>query len=330
MSGESLAYQLRQNKAVDRYAFLELLSKIDKFQHVSDYTYIGFGGHSLEDFKHIHARFGTLSMTSIESEEYVYKRQQFNRPHSCIDCTQKSSHDFITEFERENPTIIWLDYTNPSELRNQIEEFQATLDRLYPMDILKITLNANAASYGSHRENVSEVDVNQIRFDKLRGQLGEGDLFPLGSVKLEMMVARRFPHVLNLIVKYASDIAMKGREGLCFQPLTAFSYADGQTMLTVTGIILENALADDFFNKTSIKQWSLANTSWNEPKRINIPNLTVKERLHIDALLPCSDTKTIQHELGFLFDKKENISIEMLNNYSIFYRQSPYFSRVIF
>jgi len=65
MSGTSIPYHLRQNKAIDRYAFLELLSRIDRFCNITEYSYIGFGGHSLEDFKYVHSRFGINNMTSI-------------------------------------------------------------------------------------------------------------------------------------------------------------------------------------------------------------------------------------------------------------------------
>lgn len=328
MSGETIPYQLRQNKAIDRYAFMELLSKIDKYRDISQYEYIGFGGHSLEDFKHVHTRFDIQKMTSIELDGEVYKRQRFNQPHRCIDCLLMSSGQFIDEFDRKSDTIIWLDYTKPSDLRNQIEEFQAILDRLYPFDIVKITLNANAASYVAHAEGVDPENTQNKRLENLRTKLG--DLLPLGNVNTTMMTAKLFPSALNLVVNHSANLAMRGQRGVCFQPLTSFAYSDGQTMLTVTGIILIESIINDFFSKTGIKDWELSNIDWSPPKRIDIPNLTLKERLYIDALLPSSDAKHIQDELGFMFDRKENMSLEMLKTYMLFYRQFPYFSRIAF
>src|SRR4028118_863481 len=129
MSGASIPYHLRANKAIDRYAFLELLSKIDRYSSISNYKYIGFGGSSLEDFKYIHSRFGLENMLSIEEDADVYNRQKFNQPHNCIDCLQQSSSQFIDEFQRTQETIIWLDYMTPKELRKQMEEFQATISK---------------------------------------------------------------------------------------------------------------------------------------------------------------------------------------------------------
>ena len=46
----STPYHQRPNKTVDRYLFVELLSKINRYRHIGDYSYIGLGGPSLEDF----------------------------------------------------------------------------------------------------------------------------------------------------------------------------------------------------------------------------------------------------------------------------------------
>jgi hypothetical protein len=147
MSGTSIPYHLRSNKAIDRYAFIELLSRIHRFSPMDQYQYIGFGGHSLEDFKYLHSQFGIDSMISLEQDNETFKRQNFNLPYNCIKCQQTTSSDFISRFSREKPTIIWLDYVKPNELRSQIEEFQSIISKLEALDILKITLNANPSAY---------------------------------------------------------------------------------------------------------------------------------------------------------------------------------------
>ncbi|MUH01005.1 hypothetical protein F7734_55590 [Scytonema sp. UIC 10036] len=327
MSGASIPYHLRPNKAIDRYAFLELLSKIDKYCNIESYKYIGFGGHSLEDFKYIHSRFGINNMLSIESNREVYNRQKFNQPHNCIDCLQQSSGEFLNAFQREEETIIWLDYVKPSELRMQIEEFQATISKLESRDIVKITVNFHASSYVASDKSKRSFELQNERINKLKEILG--DLFPAAEVIADMMTEKRFTEALCLVIKYAANLTMRGEDNIFFQPLTTFCYADGQNMLTVTGILLKSDEIEAFFNTTNIDKWELSNTKWEKPKRINIPDLTIKERLHIDSQLPNSQAKTIQDNLGFLFDSKESTSLEMLEAYILFYRQSPYFSRIL-
>lgn len=327
MSGVSIPYHLRANKAIDRYAFLELLSKIDRYSSIFQYKYIGFGGHSLEDFKYIHSRFGLENMLSIEECADVYNRQKFNQPHNCIDCLLQSSSQFIDEFQRTQETIIWLDYMKAKELRKQIEEFQATISKLELLDIIKITVNAHPASYvPCHDMNTGE--MQDARINHLKKMLGE--IFPSADVKGDMMTEKKFPEALCLVLKYAANKAMSEQTDIYFQPLTAFSYADGQQMLTVTGIILERNEKQGFLDQTNIDKWELSNIDWKPPRRINVPDLTIKERLHIDSRLPNSEAKTIQDELGFLFDYKKSVSLEMLETYVLFYRQSPYFSRIVF
>ncbi|MBD2048743.1 hypothetical protein H6F78_24620 [Coleofasciculus sp. FACHB-64] len=329
MSGASIPYHLRPNKAIDRYAFLELLSKVDKYRDcdISQYKYVGFGGHSLEDFKYIHSRFGICNMISIEEDAEVYNRQKFNQPHNCIDCLHQSSDDFTNEFQTTDPTIIWLDYVKPSDLRKQIEEFQATISKLNPLDIIKITVNSHPSSYVPSGKGMDSFTLQDARIEKLNKMLG--DIFPSADVTVDMMTEKKFPEALCLVLKYAANLAMAGQSDIYFQSLTAFSYADGQQMLTVTGILLEKTKNQEFFNQTNIDKWELSNISWKKPRRINVPDLTIKERLYIDSRLPNSQAKAIQDELGFLFDSKESISIEMLETYILFYRQSPYFSRIL-
>ncbi|MBE9055716.1 O-methyltransferase [Sphaerospermopsis sp. LEGE 08334] len=324
MSGESIPYQLRPNKAIDRYAFLELLSKINKMCPISDYHYIGFGGHSLEDFKYIHTQFNIQKMTSIEIDEDVYERQKFNRPHNCIDCYNQSSDKFIDEFERSSATIIWLDYTKANELRKQIDELQATLSKLEQCDIIKITVNSHAASYVAS-DSSPGFDIKRERIRKLRDMLG--DTFPAAEITEDMMTEKKFPDAMCLVLKNAANLAMQGQSDIYFQPLTTFTYRDGQCMLTLTGTILEHSQAKKFFETTGIDKWELSNIQWQQPQRINLPELTIRERLFIDSLLPQSSAEEIQQALKFKFDKKE--SLKMLETYIRFYRQSPYFSRIM-
>ena len=325
MSDTPIPYSLRQNKAIDRYAFIELLSRINIFCNIRDYSYIGLGGYSLEDFKYIHSHFGIRDMISLEEDEEVHKRQLFNCPLSCIKCCHQSTDDFINEFNRSNETIVWLDYVRPSNLRKQVEEFQAIVNKLSPLDIIKITLNANPSSYVARAE-VEQKDLHEARIAKLKDMLGE--LYPPAGIVPTMMTMGKFPSAILLILKSAASAATSG-QSISFQPLTAFSYADGQQMLTLTGIILEKDEIKDFLDKTKIINWELGNTDWAKPRQINVPELTMKERLYIDSLLPGSDVKRIQDELKFRFNRNENRSLKMLETYALFYRHSPYFSRIL-
>ncbi|NER00790.1 MAG: hypothetical protein F6K30_29530, partial [Cyanothece sp. SIO2G6] len=196
------------------------------------------------------------------------------------------------------------------------------------LDIVKITLNANADSYYP-KVGGADVDNSEIlrqRIKALEDKLQE--CFPEGTITEEMMLPKEFPYALTLIVMHNANLAMREQSGLSFQPLAIFSYADGQTMLTIAGILLEDDTVQDFFDCTGIERWDLSNTDWSEPKEIGIPDFTVKEKIAVDSLLPSSDKYEIHKKLGILFHESPTKSEKLLDTYIAFYRQSPYFSSV--
>ncbi|MGT0148893.1 O-methyltransferase [Vibrio metschnikovii] len=68
----------------NRGLFIQSLRKINKYLNISDYRYMGFGG-LRGDFKALHHELKISDMVCIEVNENVRRRQQFNKPLSCID-----------------------------------------------------------------------------------------------------------------------------------------------------------------------------------------------------------------------------------------------------
>ena len=64
MAGGFIPYHLRHNKSIDREVFLEGLSLLSKKIDVKEYTYIGFGGPMLEDFRIMHSRTSLSNLIS--------------------------------------------------------------------------------------------------------------------------------------------------------------------------------------------------------------------------------------------------------------------------
>jgi len=125
-SGATLPYHLRQNKAIDRNLFIDLLGRIGRYRNISDYQYIGFGGPFLEDFKLLHASLRLKNMTSLEQSEEVVKRQKFNKPVSSINPLKKTSGEYLTEFDFDSPSIVWFDYTSRQRSWNSTRRSRIT------------------------------------------------------------------------------------------------------------------------------------------------------------------------------------------------------------
>jgi hypothetical protein len=334
MSGAKVPYHMRQNKAVERQLFIDLLTRINRYRPISDYRYISFGGAYLEDFKLIHSHFGNRNLVSLENDSLAFARQKFNLPLSCIKALNIDSSAFIDEYNASNSSIIWLDFADPRRIREQILQFQALLPKLLHHDVLKITLNASpyalhsAQAGADGRRETSDV-VNQKRLKKLEHRIGE---FLPQNVSADQMSVDQLPSVLCKALEFAANDALGGRraDGIFFQPLTSFAYADSDhQMLTLTGIILNDIERKDFFRETQIRRWKLATPHWGSFQNIMVPALTAREKIFIDQLLPRQSSKAIHKKLKFEFENTPEKSQSVIDNYKKFYRYYPNFHKVI-
>lgn len=329
MSGGYIPYRLRQNKSVERLAFVELLSRVNRHPNcqVRDYTYVGLGGTTLEDFRVLHSVFAIEQMISLENNPEVHRRQQFNKPHSCVDCKLQDVGEFVDTFVRESPTIAWLDYAEAAALPDQVAEFGVLLEGLEPYDIAKITLNAHAATWGRQALDEDAGDLHKRRYELLEQRLGQA--FPSTMAEYEQMTENRFPEFVLHVVAKAANSAMEQKGDQAFLPLTAFSYADGQRMVTATGIVLDVGTETDFLDVTGLDDWPLRTADFTSPTTIHIPDLTMRERLFVDSLLPSADADTIRRTLGFDIEEHARTSREALRSYADFYRHVPFFSEIV-
>jgi len=81
-----------------------------------------------------------------------------------------------------------------------------------------------------------------------------------------------------------------------------------------------------------MKKWSLAKVEGESPTLLDLPMLSVQERIKLDAYLPQTKPtgKSLQRALGYLIDKSEVKSIEGLCHYAELQRYYPLFGRLEF
>ncbi|HDV6321353.1 TPA: hypothetical protein RJR38_003198 [Burkholderia multivorans] len=321
--GGSIPYHLRQNKAIERNLFIDLLSRIGRYVNISDYTYIGFGGPFLEDFKHLHSALRIEKMLSIELEENVYYRQVFNQPVSCVNLLHMSSSDFIYHHDFSPGTIVWFDYASPSDLGAQLSETQRLVEKLSHADIFKITVNADPQTLG-----VPSNDAPLLPFRKAVAADRLGDYAP--ATMDDHSVARsNYPKLLLSAILNAARHGLRASGDLWLQPLTSFSYKDGQQMLTFTGIILLKDKIEEFLKQTRLESWKFSNLDCICPMPISVPAFSVKERLFVESLLPAHAAETIIDKMGYTIDDNINDAHTLMKNFVEFYRLYPWYSRVV-
>ena len=321
--GGSIPYHLRQNKAIDRSLFIDLLGRIGRYRNISDYTYIGFGGPFLEDFKFLHSTLRIQSMISIESDKNVVSRQEFNRPLSCIQIKNELSGDFLTKHDFIGPSIVWFDFAIPKLLGQQLAESQSLVSKLTAGDVFKITLNASTEPLGQPKDNS---DLKAYRAEEAKRRLAD---YGPAVIDPDRMSAANFPGLLLQALHSACKRGVESDPRLYVQPLSAFVYKDGQKMLTATAVILNHAEKDPFFTQTRLNHWSYKNMDWIEPLSISVPNLSAKERLHIESLLPGGQAQNIRESLGYFVGNNEREAGELMDSFVNYYRLSPYYSRVV-
>ncbi|MDX6913592.1 O-methyltransferase [Pectobacterium carotovorum] len=328
-TGGSIPYHLRQNKAIERNLFIESLRRLNNYTNISEYVYIGFGGPFLEDFKQVHNMLKVNKMISIEGEANVHKRQQFNKPLSCINLGDRPemSGDFINRYNFDDKTIIWLDYASPSDLNSQLNELVNLITKLKPKDIFKITLNANPESLG---KEPGTRDPRPFRYQKLNDILTDSFL-PVESTESDVSF-KKYPALLINAVKRAVENGLRGRSDIRIHPLTGFVYKDGQQMVTLTAIVLDNSDEEEakFLNYSRIRNWPFYAGEWIKPKDINVPVMSLKERIHIESLLPEASVDNIHEELGFFIGPNSAGANIDLNNFIEYYKVVPWYSKVLF
>jgi hypothetical protein len=326
MSGGRIPYHLRTNKSVERSIFMELLMKIHTYRKINNYRYIGFGALYMEDFKLIHSLFSIKNLTCLENDTNTFQRQKFNVPLKCITLLNQSSGEFISNYDAGKNSIVWLDYANPNQIYEQINEFEQLIDKCIEFDVIKITLNASPDTLVNKQSINDPIRLRKERLDKLTQKLGK--YMPSG-VTSDMMTVKKLSKVLLKSLQNAYDQMLPPVIGRQFVPLTSFTYNDGpHQMMTLTGIILDKKNKTNFLNETGLSNWEYYIGKFHEPIEINMPDLTIKERLAIDSYLPNCKAQTIQNKLKFLFDDNQSKSLNKIESYKRFYRHYPYFSRI--
>lgn len=322
--GGSIAYHLRQNKAIERNLFVDLLARVGRYVNISNYSYIGFGGPFLEDFKHLHSALRISKMISLEMDPNVYKRQMFNRPISCISLRNESSGDFLNnyEFDNEAGNIVWFDYAN-TDITSQLTETQRLIEKLGHGDIFKITVNASPTALGEPQDRSKMLEY---RAEVLANRLSS---YGPAEVTAASVATKNYPKTLLAAIMSAVKHGLAGDPSIVLQPLAAFVYSDGQQMLTVTGVLLHKDEIERFLEQSRLPCWSFFNADCLAPKSISVPVLSAKERVHIESMLPEAGVEDIQNALDFYTASTERVAREEMSNFVNFYRMFPWYSRVV-
>lgn len=265
-----LDYRDRPSKAVTRRILVATLRRLQAFQSLERYPYVGFGAVHFVDFDLMHRQLGVVDMTSIEGRASLVPRCHFNRPYRGIVIREGTSSTVLPTLDWSLPAIVHLDYTQ--RLRSEeLSDIKNLAMQLQPGSVLAISLNC--------QPNRDEA----LRRSDLESAVGP-QLVPLGVTGVKLG-GWGLASVQRDIVTSTVDATLSGRgDATTWQQLLNIRYKDGASMQTIAGVV-DHPGVHDALKACRFEDMPEVRTG-SEALEIRVPVLTTRERLALNQKIP--------------------------------------------
>jgi hypothetical protein len=274
---------------------------------ITDYQYTGMGSIYFVDFILFHKLLGLQKLLSVEWDETIEKRVNFNKPFKEIRLeVGRPIGDVIPSLSPDEKHILWLDYDDLVK-REHLADVVLAASSLSAGSILLITVDSEPptgrrpAQWQRYFEKEAEEYLGKKR-------------------KTSDFSLSKLPELNAHILEQAINHGIIARPGVGFMPMFNFVYKDGHRMVTVGGMIVTPS------EKRKARASSLIETSYYRANfssptfEIKVPRLTRKERLYLDMAMPCEE--------GYQPDEFE-IPIEDIIAYREVYRFFPAYAELL-
>jgi hypothetical protein len=314
-SFEKLNYSTRPNKNVERKLLVKLLRAIgDTGQfNVKEYQYIGLGSIWFVDFSLFHRALGITDMVSVEKEASRELRLQFNKPFDCVKLIPREYSDAFADLNWEKRSVVWLDFDDI--LKPELfADLKRTILKVPSGSIVFVSVNADSWQLN----NVKQDDKELTQAEALQLVVEPPNL----PADYEGRISRKmFPELVgNILENACKNTVSDGRPGFIFTPVMNLTYADNVPMVTYGGMVLNEG------DRTIFEDLQLGHLNYLVGPRqfeLAVPNLTIKEKMRFDQLLPRVGMPTSE-QLGFELRDKE------IEAYVRFYLEYPLFGEFQF
>jgi len=329
MSGNFVPYQLRLGKGIDRRLFFHTILKCADYVDIRKATYCSMPGPFAEDFKAVYNILKVRDFIAIENSQDTVKRQQFNWEFEKANFELRQSRTFVQELDTVEceSLIIWLDYTAPSDIGEQLSEAKEVLAKLQKNDIFRITLNANPDSLDKHGDQRPVQERGPDRKSRLLSRLNIDIELP---DYYQNYTTKGYFKILIQSFKHFANEALEG-EDFFFHPILCTTYQDGpHRMVTIMGIVLSEDDWTDFLRVTNLVELEHKTIGWTgDVVEIETPALSDKERLFIDARADLHwSSNRIFDDLGFkILNGNDHKQIESIQKYLDFRKHIPYITK---
>lgn len=322
-------YHLRVNKAVDRLLFVNLLREYG--QDCKGFTYYSLAGPFLEDLKVMDLFFPDMKLVSLEKNKHTVERQEFHRFNSKLELRNATVRQFVDhEYQPGDRDVFWLDYT---KLKYQyFMDFHVVLTKVAPGSVVRITLPAQPEiDIGTLAQRLPEDQLVNIQKQLEERFVSEFEAILPYTAPGAFASRQNFPRMVQQMVRNAASVALdKPGSKEDFLPVQSTCYDDHTQMVSITGIVCSRNEIDAL--KTRLGTVRFCDFEWQEPKRINVPALSMKERLWIEKHLPIESGKDAGEELCeaipyWIDDTLKGHKLQ-LRYYADCYRDYPSFVRI--
>jgi hypothetical protein len=184
------------------------------------------------------------------------------------------SNSILSELHLDNPVIVWLDYTCPLN-DSVLEDVRYVCSKAKSGSVLIVTVNAD--SFGASGTNRSDYQHVYRQYCDSRGKWATASTY------------RQIIHdEIGVTLRNRSGVLPRGEKINC-QQIFNFEYMDSKRMLTYGGVLYRN----DDGNKLMKCRFDTCHCykSKEEPYRIDVPILTLREMRKLGAQLPKDHTK---------------------------------------
>jgi hypothetical protein len=276
-SYRQIHYVMRPAKNVERKMISDVVARLARLTAVSEMTYVGLGSVYFADFSAFHRRLGFTEMHSIENvqDTDVRRRFEFNRPYD-TKLHFQHTNDALPNLDWDKPCFVWLDYD---------ERFSGwMLD-----DINTVVSSAHSPSIFAITVNVEPGD-DEGRYSSFFEQVGV-ELLPDTVTNDASLGGKSMGNAVRDVIDQAVSRTLADRNGVLgahdkfsYIQLFNFRYSDNARMLTVGGLLFENS-ASDAVEACDFGAFPFVMVG-GDSFEITVPNLTLREALHLDSQLP--------------------------------------------
>lgn len=279
-SHEKVHYEFRPAKQVERRMLLHAFQELRTLGYaISNYEYTGLGSIYFVDFALFHRYLGLTRMTSVEGDTDVRKRVEFNRPYKLINLVHDDMSAQIPRLSSRRRHILWLDFDSILTA-DLLDAVHLAVTQLSTQSILLITVDVEPP--GRPEDGLKKWNPTAW----MQYYRNEAGVYFWRGISKRDFARDALPVTNARIVQAVIREGLRERDEV-FIDMFSFLYADGHRMLSVGGMI--GGEEDSKKIRSLINRHILFFMRDNimDPFPIRVPLVTRKERLYLDAHMPC-------------------------------------------